>query len=108
MDPDDRVCLCFGVTLRKIRAYMDRENPQVASLISDCLSAGTGCGWCVPFLKELHRQHQTGEGLGPDGEPDLRVSPDAYAAGRVGYRATGVRPTVEGDDPEDPSSTSMR
>jgi len=96
VDPDDRICLCFGVTLRKIRAYLEREDPPVASLISECLSAGTGCGWCVPFLKELHRQHQSGQGLGPGGQPDLKVSPDAYASGRVGFRATGVRPTVEG------------
>ena len=91
MDPDDHVCLCFRVSLRKIRAYMDRENPQVASLISDCLGAGTGCRWCVPFLTELHRQHQTGQGLGPGGEPDLRVSPEAYARARTAYRETGVR-----------------
>ncbi len=113
MDPDDRVCLCFGVTLRKIRSYLEREDPRVASLISECLSAGTGCGWCVPFLKELHRQHQSGEGLGPQGEPDLRVSPDDYAAGRVGYRASGQRPTIEGipadhkaDDPDPGSADS--
>ncbi len=100
MDPDDRVCLCFGVTLRKIRSYLEREDPAVASLISECLSAGTGCGWCVPFLKELHRQHRSGEGLGPDGEPDLRVSPDAYASARVGFRASGQRPTIEGTPSE--------
>jgi bacterioferritin-associated ferredoxin len=91
MDPDDHVCLCFRVSLRKIRAYMEREEPPVASLISECLGAGTGCQWCVPFLKELHRQHAAGEGLGPDGEPDLRVSPEEYASGRTVYRKTGER-----------------
>jgi bacterioferritin-associated ferredoxin len=104
VDPDDRICLCFGVTLRKIRSYLERENPPVASLISECLSAGTGCGWCVPFLKELHRQHLEGEGLGPSGEPDLRVSPDEYSNARVGFRASGQRPTIGGmpsrDDPD--------
>ena len=34
MSPDDEVCLCFHVTLRKIRAYLKREDPPVASLIS--------------------------------------------------------------------------
>ena len=92
MHPDDDVCLCFHVSLRKIRAYMEREDPAVASLISDCLGAGTGCQWCVPFLKELHRQHSCGEGLGPGGEPDLRISPEKYANERAAYRATGQRP----------------
>ena len=85
MDPDDHVCLCFRVSLRKIRNYMKQEDPPVASLISECLGAGTGCRWCVPFLKELHRQHQAGE------QVDLRISPERYADSRVKYRATGER-----------------
>ena len=35
MHPDDQVCLCFRVSLRKIRTYLNRENPRVASLISE-------------------------------------------------------------------------
>lgn len=89
MDPDDHVCLCFRVSLRKIRTFLNTENPPVASLISDCLGAGTGCQWCVPFLKELHRQHEAGEPV------DLKVSPQAYAEARVKYRATGERSEVE-------------
>lgn len=85
MDPDDHVCLCFHVSLRKIRTFLSRENPPVASLISDCLSAGTGCRWCVPFLKALHAQHMKGE------LPDLKVSPEQYTRARSTYRATGVR-----------------
>lgn len=85
MDPDDHVCLCFRVSLRKIRTYLARENPPVASLISECLGAGTGCQWCVPFLKHLHAQHQRGE------EPDLKISPEKYAAARSGYRKSGTR-----------------
>lgn len=85
MDPDDNVCLCFHVSLRKIRAYLARENPPVASLISECLSAGTGCQWCVPFLKHLHAQHVRGEA------PDLRVSPEEYMRARSTYRESGER-----------------
>ncbi|MEM0914867.1 MAG: (2Fe-2S)-binding protein [Planctomycetota bacterium] len=81
MRDDDHVCLCFRVSKRKIVSYCRREKPVVASLISECLSAGTGCGWCVPFLKELHRQ--AAEGVA---EPDLAMSPEAYAAGRAGHR----------------------
>lgn len=85
MNPDDEVCLCFHVSLRKIRTFLARENPPVASLISECLSAGTGCQWCVPFLKHLHAQHAKGE------EPDLRVSPEQYTKARLGYHASKVR-----------------
>jgi bacterioferritin-associated ferredoxin len=95
MDPDDHVCLCFRVPLRKIRAYMKREDPPVASLISECLGAGTGCQWCVPFLKELHRQHAEGDPRGADGQPDLRISPEQYAADRASYCKTGRRQTPE-------------
>jgi bacterioferritin-associated ferredoxin len=85
MNPDDHVCLCFHVSLRKIRAYMQRENPPVASLISECLGAGTGCQWCVPFLKHLHTMHVRGE------EPDLKVSPEEYVQARLSFHKTGER-----------------
>lgn len=85
MEPDDHVCLCFHVSLRKIRSYLARENPPVASLISECLGAGTGCQWCVPFLKHLHAQHARGEA------PDLRVSPEQYVEARLDFHKTGER-----------------
>ena len=53
-DPGDaEVCVCFHVKRRKIEAWCRREKPKVVSLISQCLSAGTGCGWCVPFLTAI-------------------------------------------------------
>lgn len=85
MDPDDHVCLCFHVSLRKIRGYLARENPPVASLISECLGAGTGCQWCVPFLRSLHAQHAAGQ------TPDLRISPERYVQARLTYHKTGER-----------------
>ena len=85
MDPDDHVCLCYRVSLRKIRGYLLRENPPVASLISECLDAGTGCGWCVPFLKHMHAQHAAGE------KPDLNISPQRYAEARTGFHESGER-----------------
>ncbi len=91
MDADDHVCLCFRVSLRKIRTFLNAEDPPVASLISDCLGAGTGCQWCVPFLKELHRRHEAGE------EVDLKVSPQQYAEARVQYRKTGERGDLAND-----------
>ncbi|MBB6430956.1 (2Fe-2S)-binding protein [Algisphaera agarilytica] len=88
MDPDDHVCLCFHVSQRKIANYCKREKPPVASLISECLGAGTGCGWCIPYLKKLHKQALDGVE-----QPDLPVSPAEYANQRAKYRKTGERET---------------
>ncbi len=86
MKDDDHVCLCFRVSKRKIVGYCKREKPPVASLISECLSAGTGCRWCVPFLEKLHQQCKDGIE-----NPDLPVSPEEYAKKRGEYRKTGER-----------------
>ena len=85
MSPDDHGCLCFRVSLRKLRTYLLREDPPVASLLSECFGAGTGCQWCVPFLKHLHAEHQAGR------TPDLKISPQQYTESRSAYRATGTR-----------------
>ncbi len=86
MDPDDKVCLCFNVSQRKIVNYCKREKPPVASLISECLSAGTGCMWCVPFIKKLHQQALDGVE-----NPDLPISPEEYCKRRASYKKTGRR-----------------
>ena len=62
MQPDDNVCLCFRVSLRKLVNYMEREQPTVASQLSECLGAGTGCQWCVPYLRGLHAQWRKPQG----------------------------------------------
>jgi bacterioferritin-associated ferredoxin len=81
--------------MRKIVNYCKREKPRHASMISDCLSAGTGCGWCVPFLKKLHEQAIAGEA-----EPDLPVSPEDYVKKRATFRQTKKREEVlpEGEE----------
>ena len=87
MEPDDHVCLCFHVSMRKIVNYCKREKPKHASQISECLSAGTGCGWCIPFLLSLHKQSLAGKV-----EPDLPIAPSEYAKKRLTFRKTGERP----------------
>jgi NAD(P)H-nitrite reductase large subunit len=56
MDLDDPVCLCFRVSKRKLVNFVRLNQPKVASQLSQCGSAGTGCGWCVPFLKAIFEQ----------------------------------------------------
>lgn len=99
MQPDDHVCLCFHVSKRKIVNFCRREQPPVASLISECLSAGTGCGWCVPYLERLHRQTLEGEA-----DPDLPVNPQEYASKRMCFRKSGRRET---DGPPGGSDTGL-
>lgn len=85
MQPDDEVCLCFHVSQRKLVNFLKREKPTVPSQLSNCLGAGTGCQWCVPFLKKLHQQWQGGQ------EPDLPVSPETYVQRRAAYHKSGKR-----------------
>jgi len=85
MEPDDHVCLCHRVSLRKLVNFMNRERPEVPSRLSDCLGAGTGCQWCVPFLTKLHKQWSAGE------TPHLPVSPANYAKRRAEYHQRGQR-----------------
>jgi NAD(P)H-nitrite reductase large subunit len=56
MELDDHVCLCFRVSKRKLLNFVKRRKPRVPSQLAECGGAGTGCGWCVPFLKQLFRQ----------------------------------------------------
>jgi NAD(P)H-nitrite reductase large subunit len=96
LKPDDTVCFCFHVTLRKIETFCNVEKPKVASQISDCLSAGTGCGWCVPMLKKIHLR-MCGEHVPwwrekpaeEAGRTDDALDAEGYKAGRRKYIAEG-------------------
>jgi bacterioferritin-associated ferredoxin len=85
VDPDRNICLCFHVSQRKVVNYLRREKPKVASQLSECLGAGTGCGWCRPTLEKLWEQ------VGKGQEPELEVSAEDYAKQRRQYRKTGRR-----------------
>ena len=62
-DPRDfEVCLCFHVPLRKLTQFHKVRRPKVASQFSECFGAGTGCGFCIPFLESIFEQmQQTGQ-----------------------------------------------
>ena len=105
LQPDDKVCFCFHVSLRKIENFCKVNKPQAATQISECLSAGTGCGWCVPMIRKIHtrlcgqykpfwRIEQTPEEQYHSAErdaSDLAIDEDAYAAGRQKYLAETKR-----------------
>ncbi len=52
MELDDELCLCFHVTKRKVQNFLKVEKPARPSQMSECFGAGTGCGWCRPFLSQ--------------------------------------------------------
>ena len=53
MQPDDQICYCYHVPMRKLVNYARRERPKRPSQMTNCLGAGTGCGWCIPFLIKI-------------------------------------------------------
>lgn len=78
MREDDELCLCFHVTRRKVESFIRIHRPRVASQLSECGGAGTGCGWCRPMLRRL----LAGTPLNQDGEQDPWPDVNQHAAGR--------------------------
>ena len=84
MDLDDHVCLCFRVSRRKLVNFVRRERPVVASQLSQCGGAGTGCGWCVPFLKQIFHK-----GTALAAEEIETLTAEEYAKRRAEYVRAG-------------------
>ena len=82
MDLDDTICYCFHVPKRKIVNFIRITSPRRASQISECGGAGTGCGWCVPFLKKFFAE---GMGEGGEGAANEELTPEDYARLRGEY-----------------------
>jgi NAD(P)H-nitrite reductase large subunit len=84
MNLDDKICYCFHITRRKLVNFMRQTQPRVASQLSQCGGAGTGCGWCIPFLKQLHETATEG------GATELEtLTPEEYARRRAAYVRAG-------------------
>ncbi|MDP6542316.1 MAG: hypothetical protein QF444_00750 [Phycisphaerales bacterium] len=81
MKPEDYICVCHRVPLCKLQNFIKREKPVVTSQLSNCLGAGTACGWCIPFLEKIHRQYKTGKTM------VLTVDFDSYSERRNVFNA---------------------
>jgi NAD(P)H-nitrite reductase large subunit len=85
MDLDAKICYCFHVSRRKLVNFVRQTAPKVPSQLSQCGGAGTGCGWCIPFLKQIFQQATTG---GDASELEL-LTPEEYAKRRADYVRAG-------------------
>jgi bacterioferritin-associated ferredoxin len=88
---DREVCLCFHVPLRKLLRHLRLNSAQVASQLSECYGAGTGCGWCIPHLEHLHEQFHRGEA------PRLSMTPEEYARRRKVWKQSKRRDWIPFD-----------
>ena len=84
MELDDTICYCFHVRKRKIINFIRLHKLRRASQISECGGAGTGCGWCIPYLKRYFEQVNTGD----EGASDT-MTPEEYAQQRGEYIKAG-------------------
>lgn len=95
MNLDGKICYCFHISRRKLVNFCRIENPRVASQLSQCGGAGTGCGWCIPFLKKIFSEYQTGQGV-----PELdALTPEEYAQLRAKYIKEGGGVPAVGAEP---------
>ena len=88
MDLDDDICYCYHVSLRKLINYSRRVRPGRPSQMTGCLGAGTGCGWCIPFLVKIAND--------PDMVALLEMTAEGYAGERKTYIKTQPKNTFDG------------
>lgn len=99
MELDDELCLCFHVSKRKVMNFVRVTRPSRPSQLSECYGAGTGCGWCRPFLERIFKEMRFNEAA-TEPEP----SADQYRRGRSQYVRAGRGTPPPGATPIDPES----
>jgi NAD(P)H-nitrite reductase large subunit len=103
VDLDAKVCYCFHVTRRKLVNFVRRRHPKVPSQLSECGGAGTGCGWCIPFLKQIFHEPAGGatelESLTPEEYARRRAE---YVRAGKGTPPPGATPLPRQDEPPAP------
>lgn len=92
MQPDDDICYCYHVSMRKLVNFARRVRPVHASRMTECLGAGTGCGWCIPFLTKIAND--------PDHFGIDELTSERYAESRKNYIKTQPRNTFDGSAAE--------
>ncbi len=95
MNLDDEICYCFHVSRRKLVNFARHNLPKVPSQMSECGGAGTGCGWCIPFLKQIFGQEMRSE----TGDPLEQLTPKEYACQRADYVRAGKGTPAAGATP---------
>ncbi len=80
MREENELCVCFHVSQKKLKKFIRLKDPQVVSQCSECYGAGTGCGWCIPFIEKLFEEIKSGTQ-----SPDLSLDPAEYRARRLEY-----------------------
>jgi NAD(P)H-nitrite reductase large subunit len=92
VDPNREICICFHVSARKVVNFIRLEKPQRASQLSECFGAGTGCGWCRPYLEQLFAAVS-------EGHPNVHLpTHDEYADGRSQHIHDGKGVPPPGDE----------
>lgn len=101
MQLDDQICYCFHVTRRKLVNFCRRTQPRVPSQLSECGGAGTGCGWCIPFLKQIFKQQREGGMMALE-----QLTPAEYASQRAEYVRAGKGTPPAGAMPLPPATST--
>ena len=81
--PLARVAKHFDSLLR-LSGIVRIHQPRRASQISECGGAGTGCGWCVPYLKRYFEEARAGTITGAE-----NITPAEYEEMRADYIRQG-------------------
>ncbi len=100
MDIDAKICYCFHVSRRKLVNYVRQTKPKVASQLSQCGGAGTGCGWCIPFLKQIFQQGIAATEL-------ENLTPEEYERRRAAYIRAGKGTPPPGATPLPPEEKTV-
>ena len=100
MNLDQPVCLCFHVTRRKLENFIRIEKPRRAGQLSECFGAGTGCGWCRPFLVRLFQEQVESSESEQVSSERLEISAADYARQRDQYIQNGGGRPPAGSGPE--------
>lgn len=97
MELDDTICYCFHISKRKIVNFIRVYQPRRASQLTECGGAGTGCGWCVNYLKRFFAESQSA-GMTEE------LTPEEYARQRAAYIKAGHGKPAAGAIPLPPET----